>query len=121
MAFGKLNSIDIPSPSNFSIEDKVNGGFNTTMMGNRRRYISSVKKVWRLKYNNLLIDDYNNIYNEMMKEVASGLQLTNVDAIFTINEERFSVSGEHVHIDITNRDFVNSNFDESAEVVLTQV
>ncbi len=119
--FGKINDLEINDPSEFSVEDKVIGGFNETINGTKRFYVKAVKKVWTLTYDKMNLSDYNNIYAELQKEVTAGMQLSETYALFTINDSTLNVTNEKVHIELSNRNFLTVNFLENIEIILTQV
>ena len=119
--FGTINDLEIDNPSSFSVEDNVIGGFNGTINGNKRMYVKDIKKVWRLTYDRLHLNVFNNIHSESEKEISTGLQTSEVYANFTIYDADFNVTDESVHIDISNRDFSDVDFLENVEITLTQV
>ncbi len=120
--WGKINDLEIKAPSIFSSTDEVIGGFNVTLKGTKRRYIKAVKKVWKLGYNFLTTDEYDNIYTEFAKEIPSSIQESQTYAIFTVYESSMNINKENVHISISSRNIVpGTNYLSNVEITLTQI
>jgi len=120
--FGTLNSIELPAPSSFSEGREVIGGYNTTMTGSRRRYIKAIKKNWTLGYDILSVETYDSLVAVYDTLIPSGLQLSQPYMTFTLEDSNFGVSNEHVHMDISDRQFIpGTNLLSSIEITLQQL
>ena len=117
--WGKINDLEIKAPNSFNVQDEVIGGFNETINGNKRMYVKAVKKKWILGYNNMSLSDYNDIKNELDKEVASGLQISNKYSLFTVDD--LNISNEKVNIMIESRNFKDKDFLEDVTITLIQL
>jgi hypothetical protein len=106
MAWGKINNLEIDAPSSFQELRDVIGGFNTTMTGSRRRYIKAIKKSWKISYDILTNTEYQAIVDEYDTLIPSGLQIDQPYATLTIYDERYTVSGEIVHMEIGERNII---------------
>lgn len=106
--FGKLNDLELEIPNDFSINDNIKGGYNTTISGFKRGYINSSKKIWTLKYNLLSVENYSLLYAELNKEISNGVQELEVTSTFKIYEPRLKVISENVHIELSDRGFSNN-------------
>jgi hypothetical protein len=122
MAWGKINNLELDSPSGFSVSDEVIGGFNVTLEGGKRRYIKAVKKIWTISYDLLSKDNYDLIYAEFEKEIPVGLQESQSYSTFTVYEGALGINNENVHMDISSRGFIpGTDYLSSVEVTLTQI
>jgi hypothetical protein len=120
--WGKINDLEINAPSGFSVTDEVIGGYNVTLSGTKRRYIKAVKKVWHLSYDLLSVANYDLIYAEFAKEIPAGIQESETYATFTVYEGTLAITDEHVHLDISNRQFIpGTDYLSGVEITLTQV
>lgn len=120
--WGSINSLAIAAPSDFQEDIEIIGGYNTTLQGRRRRYIKATKKIWRLRYNLLSTDDYDEFYTEFGKEVPSGLQASDPNTTFTINDARMRVNNEAVHMDMNNRNVIpGTDYLSDVQITLSQV
>jgi hypothetical protein len=106
MSWGKINNLEIDAPSSFQELRDVIGGFNTTMTGSRRRYIKAIKKSWKISYDILTNTEYQAIVDEYDTLIPSGLQIDQPYATLTIYDERYTVSGEIVHMEIGERNII---------------
>ena len=122
MTWGKLNNLDLDAPSRFNESRDVIGGFNTTMTGARRRYIKGIKKTWKLGYDILTNSKFQAIVSEYEDLIPSGLQITQPYATFEIYDERFTVSGEMVHMEMGDRNFIpGTDLLSNVEITLIQL
>ena len=122
MSWGKLNNLDLDAPSSFNESRDVIGGFNTTMTGARRRYIKGIKKTWKIGYDTLTNSQFQSIVSEYEDLIPSGLQLDQPYAVFTINDERYSVSGEQVHMEMGDRNIIaGTDLLSNVEITLIQL
>jgi hypothetical protein len=120
--WGKINDLEINAPSSFTETNEVVGGYNITLMGNKRRFVKNVKKIWTFGYDIITNQNYADILYEFNRLSTSGLQTSQPYATFTVNDSRFSISGERVHMDVGDRNIIPatdllSNF----EITLTQL
>ena len=122
MTWAKLNNLDLEAPSSFSESKDVIGGFNTTMTGSRRRYIKGIKKTWKIGYDILTNSQFQAIVSEYEDLIPSGLQLDQPYAIFEIYDERYSVSGEMVHMEMGERNIIpGTDLLSNVEITLIQL
>lgn len=120
--FGTIDALAIAAPSAFHETEEVIGGYNTTLLGTRRRYIKAVKKTWTLRYSIMTVTDYDNWRAIFDAYVPTTLQTSESYATFTITDSRFHVTSEQVHIDISNREVIpGTDLLSDVEIVLTQV
>lgn len=122
MAFGYLDSIEIPAPSSFSEGREVIGGYNTTLTGAKRRSIKAIKKNWTLGYDMLDVATYNAliaIYETLQTE---GIQESQPSMVFTLEDANFGITAEDVHMDIGDRQFIpGTNLLSSVQITLQQI
>lgn len=119
--FGTINELEIPAPSQLSITNEVFGGFTTTINGSKREHVNAIKKRWTLTYKKLTCNEYDDLYNELEKEISTGLQLTSEYATFNAYEISLNIVNEKVLIDIPTRDFSGDDFRGDLQIILTQV
>jgi hypothetical protein len=122
MAFGTLQGIELPAPSSFSEGREVVGGYNTTLAGAKRRYIKAIKKNWKLSYDILSVDTYNEIIAVYNTLETFGLQESQPSFVFTLEDTNFGVAAEDVHMDISDRQFIpGTNLLSSVQITLQQL
>jgi len=122
MKWATLGNLELEAPSTYLEGNEVIGGYNTTMNGAKRRYIKALKKRWKFSYDTMNANDYSLLLVEFESLLSVGLQTDQPYAVFTILADGFSVSGEHVHIDLGDRNILpGTDLLSNVEITLTQL
>lgn len=122
MAFGTLDSITLPYPSSFSESREVIGGYNTTLKGTKRRFIKAIKKQWKIGYDILDSSTYDEIIALYNSLETDGIQESQPYMVLMLEDSRFNVLSENVHMDISDRIMIpGTDLICSVEITLTQI
>lgn len=111
MSAPTLGVITLPYPNSFSIQNNPKGASTQTLDGTIRRNIHAIKKVFVLTFQNLSISTYDQIETEYLLK-------TTRDFIW----DDVSIS-KTVHIDLSERGFVqgNNSYYSTVDLTLTEV
>jgi len=107
MSAPTIGVITLPYPNGFSIQNNPKQAYTQTLDGTIRRNIHAIKKVYILSFQNLTTSAYSQIESEYNLK-------TTRDFVW----DDISVSST-VHIDLSQRDFVNGNSGYYSNVTLT--
>lgn len=104
--WGTIDELELEAPSTYSEQSEENGGFNTTLKGNRRRFLKSLKKIWTFSYDVMKVVDYDALMDKYKSLIPSGTQAEQSYFVFNISDTRFNVIDKKVHMQVSGRTIV---------------